>query len=289
LEIIKEVSQSYLTQLWNDDAFNKQNESSKITTLSNVISKYFTFAVLLIAALAAMYWLPDNISLAINAFTAVLIVACPCALSLSTPFALGNTLHIFGKNKFYLKNVSIIEVLAKIQTIIIDKTGTLTYLKGTNPQFIPSDFMPDKLNEREILWIRSLVKNSSHPLSRRLYTCLKSDQPIPITDFMDWPGMGLMGRVEGNDIILGSDRFVAAEKKRDIPLFTSRVEVKINDRYRGFFQISHNYRTGMREMIKSLVLRFRIFLLSGDNEGEKKNLKEIFGDDHLYRPTSYPE
>jgi len=101
--------------------------------------------------------------------------------------------------------------------------------------------------------------------------------------------MGLMGRVEGNDIILGSDRFVAAEKKRDIPLFTSRVEVKINDWYHGFFQISHNYRTGMREMIKSLVLRFRIFLLSGDNEGEKKNLKEIFGDDHnlLFNHTPF--
>lgn len=103
LEIIKEVSQSYLTQLWNDDAFNKQNESSKITTLSNVISKYFTFAVLLIATLAAMYWLPDNITLALNAFTAVLIVACPCALSLSTPFALGNTLRIFGKKNLSQK------------------------------------------------------------------------------------------------------------------------------------------------------------------------------------------
>ena len=99
-----------------------------------------------------MYWLPDNITLAINAFTAVLIVACPCALALSTPFTLGNTLRIFGKNKFYLKNVSVIEALAKIHTVVFDKTGTLTYSKGSNPHFIPSDTMPEQLNDQEIVW-----------------------------------------------------------------------------------------------------------------------------------------
>jgi Cu+-exporting ATPase len=276
LEIIKEVSQSYLTQLWNDDTFNKQSEGSKITTLSTVVSKYFTFVVLFIATLAAMYWLADNITLAINAFTAVLIVACPCALALSTPFTLGNTLRIFGKNKFYLKNVSIIEALAKIHTVIFDKTGTLTYTKGSNPQFIPSDTTPEQLKDQEIVWIRSLVKNSSHPLSKRLYSSLRSAQILPINNFIDYPGMGLMGNVEGNNIILGSEQLVSFEEKIDIPVFTSRVQVKINDQYRGFFQISHNYRKGMREMINCFARRFQLFLLSGDNEGEKKNLTEIF-------------
>ncbi len=289
LEIIKEVSQSYLTQLWNDDTFSKKKEGSKITSLANVVSKYFTFAVLSIAALSAMYWLPDNITLAVNAFTAVLIVACPCALALSTPFTLGNTLRIFGKNKFYLKNVSIIEALAKIHTIIFDKTGTLTYAKGSNPQFVPSKTMPERLNDQEIVWIRSLVKHSSHPLSRRLYSNLRSDQLLPITDFMDYPGKGLMGSVEGNNIILGSEQLISAEEKLDLPAFTSRVQVKINDQYRGFFQIPHNYRKGMGEMIKSFARRFRIFLLSGDNEGEKKNLTQIFGSDQnlLFNQTPF--
>ena len=279
MEIIKEISQSYLTQLWNDDTFSKQKEGSKITTLANVVSKYFTIAVLFIATLAAMYWLPDNITLAINAFTAVLIVACPCALALSTPFTLGNTQRIFGKNKFYLKNVSIIEALAKIHTVIFDKTGTLTYTKGSNPKFIPSDIIPEQLTYKEIVWIRSLVKNSSHPLSKRLYSSLRSAQLVPISDFEDFPGMGLQGRVEGNNIILGSEQLVASKIKQDMPIFSSQVQVKINDQYRGFFQIPHNYRKGIGEMIKSFARRFRIFLLSGDNEAEKKNLTEIFGSD----------
>jgi Cu+-exporting ATPase len=281
LEIIKEVSQSYLTQLWNEDTFTKQKHSRNLTTLANGVSKYFTFAVLTIATLSAMYWLPDNITLAINAFTAVLIVACPCALALSTPFTLGNTLRIFGKNKFYLKNVSIIEILAKIHTIIFDKTGTLTISRGSSPQFIPSNAMPEELNDQEMVWIRSLVKNSSHPLSRRLYLSLRSDQILPTTEFIDYPGQGLMGSVAGNHIILGSEKLVSIDEKRELNAYTSQIQVKINDQYRGFFKIPHNYRTGIKEMIKSFSKRFRIYLLSGDNDGEKNNLSSIFGSEEI--------
>ena len=280
VEIIKDVSQSYLTQLWNEDTFIKQNESGNLTTLANRVSKYFTFAVLTIASLAAMYWLPDNKTLAINAFTAVLIIACPCALALSTPFTLGNTLRIFGKNKFYLKNISIIESLAKIQTIIFDKTGTLTISKGSSPQFIPSDNMPKKLNKQEMVWIRSLVKNSSHPLSRRLYASLRSDQILPTTEFIDYPGKGLMGNVGGNRIILGSEQLVSVEEKAENKPFNSYVQVKINDQYRGFFTFPHNYRSGIKEMIQSFSNRFQIFLVSGDNDGEKQNLAKIFGNEN---------
>ena len=63
---------------------------------------------------------------AINVFTAVLIVACPCAIALSIPFTFGNAMRIFGRNKFYLKNSSVVEMLAKINSIVFDKTGTIT-------------------------------------------------------------------------------------------------------------------------------------------------------------------
>jgi len=102
LDVIKDVNQSYLTELWNDESFTKDRKS-RVTTLANKISKYFTMVVLSIAVLSASFWLTTDIVLALNAFTAVLIVACPCALALSTPFTLGNTLRIFGWNKFYLK------------------------------------------------------------------------------------------------------------------------------------------------------------------------------------------
>ena len=125
LEVIKEVNQSYLTQLWNDETFAKEQQS-KITTMANSISKYFTIAVLSLAVLSALYWSIINPAKSLAAFTAVLIVACPCALALSTPFTLGNTLRILGRQKFYLKNTAVIEGLSKITSVVFDKTGTIT-------------------------------------------------------------------------------------------------------------------------------------------------------------------
>ena len=64
--------------------------------------------------------------MAMNAFTSVLIVACPCALALTIPFALGNTMRVFGRKGFYLKKVEILEELSRVDTIVFDKTGTIT-------------------------------------------------------------------------------------------------------------------------------------------------------------------
>src|SRR5690606_31221005 len=103
-------SQSYLTQLWNHDSFNKQKEPLS-QTLINRVSRYFTAVVLAIAGAAFLFWAPTDISIAMNSFTAVLIVACPCALALSVPFTFGSVVRVFGKNEFYLKNAGVIEKL----------------------------------------------------------------------------------------------------------------------------------------------------------------------------------
>ncbi|MDP3442101.1 MAG: HAD-IC family P-type ATPase, partial [Ignavibacteria bacterium] len=121
LETIKEVSQSYLTQLWNNANSEKDHES-KIVGFANSISKYFTFAIISIALIGGIFWYPD-LMMSFNVFTSVLIVACPCALALSTPFTLGNAMRIFGKNNFYIKKTSVLEKLAAITTIVFDKTG----------------------------------------------------------------------------------------------------------------------------------------------------------------------
>ncbi|TNF44618.1 MAG: ATPase, partial [Cytophagales bacterium] len=125
LTVQKSPSQSYLTDLWNNETFEKPNKKL-LEPLANRISGVFTWTVLTIAVLAFFYWFGKDLSIAVKAFTTVLIVACPCALSMSTPFTLGNTLRIFGKSKFYLKNASVIERLALVDTVVFDKTGTLT-------------------------------------------------------------------------------------------------------------------------------------------------------------------
>src|SRR5690606_8751982 len=97
LEIVKPVSQSYLTNLWNND--NLKSYDRKFQTFTNSISKYFTAVLLLIATGSALFWIINNdIEKAWGAFTAVLIIACPCALALSSPFTLSAALSIFDKN-----------------------------------------------------------------------------------------------------------------------------------------------------------------------------------------------
>jgi len=88
LKVLKSVEQSYLTQLWNQDAA-RQSKTSHLDTVINKVSEYFTGIVLVVAASAGIYWLFSNSSLAIFAFTSVLIIACPCALALTVPFTFG--------------------------------------------------------------------------------------------------------------------------------------------------------------------------------------------------------
>ena len=177
LEVVKEVSQSYLTQLWNNDTFSKKNES-EFTAISNTVSKYFTFIVLFIALISSSIWIATNVNTALNVLTAVLIVACPCALALSIPFTLGNSLRIFGRNKFYLKNTASIEELAKVDTIVFDKTGTITKTGKNQIKYFGSE-----LNSFQKEMLHAVVKNSTHPLSRMIFDYIDVKQELNVTDY----------------------------------------------------------------------------------------------------------
>ena len=284
LEVIKEVSQSYITQLWDNNIFNKKSESS-FTHFSNVVSKNFTLVILLIAVGAAIFWMPQNFGTAVNVFTAVLIVACPCALALSIPFTLGNTMRIFGRNKFYLKNISVIEEMGRADTIVFDKTGTLT-----RPGKSEVIFTGKVLSEFEQKIVKSLVRNSIHPLSRKIFSTIEGNEFYPVTKFNETPGAGLEGVVFGHAIKLGSTEFINYKQRIEENDFTpkqnsysTKVHLKIDDNHLGYFEITNSYRNGIAEVIKSLDKNFDLTLLSGDNEGEKINLIKYFKkDSHLF-------
>lgn len=270
LETIKEISQSYLTQLWNSKAFNKEDES-RIVSLANSISKHFTFIVLFIAIAGTIYWLFVDSTLAFNAFTAVLIVACPCALALSTPFTLGNTLRIFGRNKFYLKNTHVIEKLASVNHIVFDKTGTIT----ENDSALVS-FDGELTNDYKSL-IKSAVRNSSHPLSRAIYNYLHDADVTAIESYNEITGEGITATIRGKKVKVGSEKFVAGSKTGDSN--NTRVFISIDDEYPGSFIISNKYREGLKGIISSLENNYEISLLSGDNDSEKENLTKFFADE----------
>jgi Cu+-exporting ATPase len=269
LEVLKSVEQSYLTQLWNQDA-TRQSESSHLDTVVNKVSEYFTAVVLLVAASAGVYWLFNNTSLALFAFTSVLIIACPCALALTIPFTFGSTMRAFGRKGFYIKNTGVIENLNRIDAVVFDKTGTITLSHTMKAQFVG-----EPLTSRQQLMIKALTSHSAHPLSQSIFHSLEGEMLPEVTSFQEIPAMGISGLIDGVRVNIGSRTFVMGTKSgTDV---ATHVYVFLDDRVHGFFQIENQYRPGLQEVATALKKRAKLYLLSGDNDAERANIQKIFG------------
>ncbi|MGG7034639.1 MAG: heavy metal translocating P-type ATPase [Flavobacterium sp.] len=276
MEVLHSVSQSYLTQLWSNDVFQKKIEQ-KYKTITDKISRYFTPVLLLIAFLGLGYWIPINANTAFNVFTAVLIVACPCALALTAPFTMGNVLRILGNYKFYLKNALVIEQLAQVDTIVFDKTGTITTNKKSNISYEGKN-----LTDETIFMIKNVIRTSNHPLSRMLYEFLpdvktsESQLKVKVDDFKEITGKGIQAEINRNIVLVGSASFVLNKNsEEDEDLLQTAVHVKINDQYLGKYIFKNQYREGLQKLFTELSERYDIKVLSGDNEGERQTLEKM--------------
>ncbi|MFD0994166.1 heavy metal translocating P-type ATPase [Tenacibaculum geojense] len=267
IEVLHAVSQSYLTQLWSNDVFQKDKTSS-FKNITDTISKHFTVAILSIAIIATSYWLFIDTSKALNVFTAILIIACPCAIALAAPFTMGNMLRIFGKLKFYLKNALVVEQLAQVNYLIFDKTGTIT----TNTKNSIT-YLGDEISYKEKGALKSLLRASNHPLSRNLYHEISVNTKTTIHNFSEKIGKGLQGTFNKNTIKVGSASYVKDELESN-NLNTS-VHVSINNSYKGKFIFKNSYRKGVSKLFKKLNKHFHLAIVSGDNQGEKEFLKKI--------------
>ena len=269
IEAIKAIDQSYLTKLWSNEVFAK-DKNSEFQTLINQISKRFTTGVLSIAFTATLFWLIYDPSKALNVFTAVLIIACPCAIALATPFTLGNLLRIFGRNKFYLKEASVIEQIAKIDCVVFDKTGTIT---SNNKTEIFYEGL--KLNTEEQSLLSSSLRASSHPLSRQLYQILDKNNIQGLDEFQEYTGQGISAETNGNRIKIGSETFVRDFSTKTKELNKTSVHISSNEEYKGCYVFKNSYREGLAQLFKELGESKKLFILSGDNDGEKERLEKM--------------
>ncbi len=266
MEVLQSVAQSYLTQLWSNDIFSK-SDTKNIKNITDSISKYFTIIILFIALSAGIYWFFIDKTIAFQVVSAVLIIACPCALALSAPFAFGNILRIFGKNKFYLKNTDVIESISKINTLVFDKTGTITTNKSSN-----ISYKGEPLNTSEIESLKSVLRSSNHPLSRMLYEYLPNSELKEITNYKEILGKGIQGRVNNIDIQLGSASYVGFDTQK---LLNTIIYIKINNKIKGKYIFNNEYRKGLKSSFQLFSKNYDLAILSGDNAGEKDNLEHI--------------
>ena len=264
MEVLASVSQSYLTQLWSNDVF-KNDKTSSFKTLTDKISKNFTIIVLSIAFVATSFWVYFDISKALNVFTAVLIIACPCAIALAAPFTLGNLLRIFGRQKFYLKNATVIEQLASVNYVIFDKTGTLTTNDKSAIVYQGID-----LNNQEKTILKSSLRASNHPLSRNLYNTFSDLETLDITNYKEVIGSGIEVNYNQNYLKLGSEAFVKGSSENNS--FDTSVHISFNEVYKGKFTFKNSYRKGIKSLFNTLKEDYDLSVVSGDNTGERKFL-----------------
>ncbi len=266
VQALKKIDQSYLTKLWDDDAF-KIDKEEQTQTLIDKIGRYFTLTIMSIAVLTLIYWLMYDKSLAFNAFTAVLIVACPCALALAIPFSYGNIMRILGRNHFYLKNVQVIDRIQGIDEIIFDKTGTITDHKN-----ITATNSGKALDTQEQYLIKSATFQSNHPLSKAIFNQLDGGYASTVQHFEEITGKGTITQIDGHTIKIGSSAFLdlAFEQER------RSVLIEIDGKLVTWYHIEHHLRTGVETLVATLGKRYAITILSGDNNSEEARLKGFF-------------
>ena len=267
LLVIREVAQSYLTRLWNrDEPDTKANAQSSFVHL---VSRYFTLALITIAAITAIYWRQHDPTRIWPAVTAIFIIACPCALLLSNTFTNGNVIRILGRNGFYLRNAAVIEKFATIDEVIFDKTGTLTMAQD---QQVTYEGLP--LNNAQWEQVGSLTSCSMHPLSRAITRSLSDYRRRSVGGYREVIGKGIEGFV-GDDLVrIGSATFTGAKRLDD----GSAVYIAIEDRVMGRFVFRNSYREGMEPLLKRMSRSYRLSVVSGDDDAERGYLQRILGD-----------
>ncbi len=273
LEIIKEASQSYITQLWNNDIFTSKKNEEK--SFIHPWSRYFTYVLLSVALFTLIFWSLVDPTKILPAVTSVLIVACPCSLLLSATFTYGNMLRIFGRNKLYLKNAGVIEALAKINAVVFDKTGTITQ---SNTARVSYEGIA--LSGRDMNMVKSAARQSSHPLSKIIAASINGDgdKLLAVNHFKEYTGKGLDAVVEDIPVKMGSSGFIYAGNEPVSQDTGASIHVLIDNIHMGRFSVQNQYRAGVAQMITDVKRQVNsLYVLSGDNDSEKANLGKIFG------------
>lgn len=275
VRVEEEVEQSRLTKLWNQGT--EGHAEQPITRLVDKVSRHFTAGLLGVAALTLAGWLFYDPSRALMAFVSVLIVACPCALALTLPFAWGTTMQVFGRRGLYLRDSSVVENLAGVDAIVFDKTGTLTI---ADERLVTWE--GDSLSVADKQRIKSLCRNSVHPLSQAVVAFLAEETLVAVTGFRELSGRGLLAVVGDVEVRAGSSQWLEAPGSNGQRTDATEVHVAIGGIYRGCFIIGNRYRLGLAQMIPWLKAIGSIHVISGDNDAEKPVLVQMLGDGALF-------
>lgn len=263
------------------------NTKAPIAKVADTVSGYFVPAVILIAIITFIAYLilGNTVSIAINVFVTMLVVACPCSLGLATPLAIVVSEGVCANNGILVKKSEILENAEKTTTVVFDKTGTLTYGKLKIAQIINYS----KMQEKELMQIvGSLEKKSTHPIGKAFEDYLNENkiETLDVKDFKDVSGYGIIGKIAENAVILGNSKIldkydVKNSHKQDEENLAiegnSIIYVVLNNEISAIIGVNDIVRENSKEVISKLNKnKIETVMLTGDNtQTAEKIAKEI--------------
>lgn len=269
VSLLKGVSESYLSQLWK--TYKRSTEKKVgIQKLTDQLARYFTYIILGIACISGVYWFfQEDLSFALQVGIAVLIVACPCGLALSSPIVLGNAMRILGRNGFFLKDSEVLEGIANMDSWIFDKTGTLTQTRADH-----SFQELHKLSEEEKSLVVALANESSHPLSKEISKELIAAPAAVLEESQEHPGAGLKGISKHHRIAIGNDKLLAAEIEEELE--EGITGIAIDGKLVAGLDREEVAREGLQEVLRELGKEYELSLLTGDSRKRALKLANHF-------------
>jgi Cu+-exporting ATPase len=266
-----------------------QASKAPIQKLADKITQYFVPIVMTVSVATFMFWFfagpSPRLTYALVNAVAVLVVACPCALGLATPVAVITGTGKGAENGIIIRNAESLEIAGKIDTVILDKTGTIT--KG---QPAVTDIMGDILQIAA-----SLAHNSTHPLSVAVAFNAKEQNILlkPVSDFTETSGKGIVGKIEGREIFFGNKKLLddfnilvpediakkieSLEKEgKTILILAERSDVK------GIIGLADTLKDSAKEAVAKLKnLGVAVWMITGDNEITAKAIAGAVGIENI--------
>jgi Cu+-exporting ATPase len=270
-----------------------QRSRAPIQRLADKVAAYFVPAVMGVAALAFIIWAlvgpQPRLAHAIVNAVAVLIIACPCALGLATPMAIMVATGRGARTGVLIKNAEALEILEKVDTLVVDKTGTLTEGK---PKVIAIIVPHGDLREQEFLrLVASLERGSEHPLAAAIVaaTAEKGIRLADVCDFQSVTGKGIVGRVEGREVAAGNVKLmqelavvVPEEPDTVLAAGASALLVAIDNQFAGRIVISDPVKPSTAEAVQALRAEgLRLVMLTGDSRSTAEAVARALGIDEF--------
>lgn len=276
-----------------------QGSKAPIQALADKISSIFVPIVLAIAVVALGSWLiigsqylgfSQALSFGLVSFVGVLVIACPCALGLATPTAIIVGVGKGAREGILIKDAGTLETLHKVNTVVVDKTGTITEGK---PTLSDVKNYSEKSDEEFISLLASLENNSEHPIARAITSTVNERKGIALSEVADFKaieGKGIQGFIKNEMYYAGSPKFILelglSINEQEINIFTKQGKtpalLATKNKVLGLVTVSDKIKDASKQAVSDLhKLGIKVVMLTGDNEKTARYIAEQVGIDNV--------